>query len=148
MFKCEKARRLLLEDTAKLNMGALLVLAVFCFLPLHAENDCAGTHAWESLCLAYLAAPAWCVAVLYRSCCFVKPGRDAVIFGLLLGYELLLIAWHAPLLWGMRCPWYWHAGVLNPGMEGEGMVWGWLPVHGCMLVLALVGLRAVLQLKK
>ena len=148
MFKCEKARRMLLVDRAKLNMAALLVLAVVCFLPLHAEQDCAGTHAWESLCLAILAVPAWCVAFLYRPRSMVKLGRDAVVFRLLLGYELLLICWHAPLLWGVRCPWYWHRAMLNPGMEGQGEVWGWLPVHGCMLVLAVMGCVAVKRLKE
>lgn len=148
MFRCEKARRVLLVDKVKLNMAALLVLAVACFLPLHGEQDCAGTHAWESLCLAYFAAPAWCVAFLYRPHCLEKWGRDMVVFGVMAGYEALLICWHAPLLWGVRCPWYWHSAMLNPGMEGQGEVWGWLPVHACMLALAIVGAYAVHRLKK
>ena len=148
MFKCEKARRVLLVDNARLNMAAMLVLAVFWIVLLGGETDCAGTHAWESICLAFFAVPAWCVAFLYRPYSFAKRGWDALVFGLVLGYEALLICWHAPLLWGVHCPWYWHRGMLNPGMEEQGDAWGWLPVHACMLAFALVGIWTLYRLKK
>ena len=148
MFKCEKARRGLLVDNAKLNMAALLVLAVFCLVLLGGEKDCAGTHAWESICLAFCAVPAWCVAFLYRPYSFVKRGRDALVFGLVLGYEAVLICWHAPLLWGVHDWWYWHTGVMHPRWAETSMVWGWLPVHACMLAFALVGIWTLYRLKK
>lgn len=100
MWKAEKARRELLVKSARLDMAALLVLAVVCFLPLHGELDCAGTHAWESLLLAYFGLPVWCVAFLYRPRSLVKWGWDVEVFGGMLVAELLLIGWHAPLLWG------------------------------------------------
>lgn len=148
MWKAEKARRDLLVSRARLNMAALLVLAVCCFVPLHGEQDAAGTHAWESLYLAYFGGPVWCVVFLYRPHSLVKPVRDMVIFGLLLVYELLLICWHLPLLWGMRGGWCWHSSLLNPGMAEQGTVWGWLPVHACLLLLAVVGSVASYRLKK
>ena len=142
MWKAEKARRELLVKSARLDMAALLVLSVVCFLPLHGELDCTGTHAWESLLLAYFGLPVWCVAFLYRPRSLVKWGWDVVVFGGMLVAELLLIGWHAPLLWGGRWGGYWYLGMLPPGYAGQGVVWGWLPVHACLLMLAGVGLRA------
>ena len=71
-----------------------------------------------------------------------------VVFGLLLGYEALLICWHAPLLWGEHDRWYWHTGLMHPRWVEPSVVWGWLPVHVCMLGLALVGVRTLYRLKK
>ena len=102
MWRCEKARRELAVKSAELNTAALLTLAFFCFLPLMGEQDCNGTHAWESIDLAILGAPVWCIAFLYREWSFRNPRRDMWVYGLLLAYELVLVGCHASLLWGQR----------------------------------------------
>lgn len=96
MGEVEEIRHTRLADRTKMMMAALLVLAIFCFLPLHAEQEPAGMHAWESLFLAHFAAPAWCISFLYRPYCLRKYWRDIAVFGLVSGYELLFICWHAP----------------------------------------------------
>lgn len=149
MWKAEKARSALLADKAKLDMGMLLVLAVFCFVPLLGEQDLEGTHAWESIVLAHFAIPVWCLSSLYRPYSLNKNQRDIVVFSLISGYELLFICWHSPLLWGVHGEWFWHIPMLSPGMkESGGSIWGWLPVHACLLLLGLTGLRAAYRIKK
>lgn len=149
MWKAENARSTLLADRAKLDMAALQVLAVFCFLPLPGELDLEGTHARESIFLAQFTMPAWCLSFLYRPYSLNKSRRDFVVFSLISGYELLFICWHAPLLRGVQGEWFWHTPMLSPGMKETGVrIWGWLPVHACLLLLGLTGLRAAYRLKK
>lgn len=135
MWRAEKARYALAVKRASLNTAALLTLAVFCFLPLMGEQDCHGTHSWESIDLALLGVPVWCMAFLYRGWCFENHRRDMVVYGALLVYELVLVCCHAPLLWGQRCAWFWHHIVFSAQRQTEGAVWGWLPGHACLLVL-------------
>ena len=135
MWKAEKARYALAVNRAELNTAALLTLAVFSFLPLMGEQDCNGTHAWESIDLALLGVPVWCIACLYRGWSFKKPRRDIWVYGVLLAYELVLVGCHAPMLWGQRCSCFWHSIFFAAGVQTEGVVWGWLPGHVCLLLL-------------
>jgi hypothetical protein len=135
MWKAEKARYALAVKRAELNTAALLVLAIICFLPLMGEQDCNGTHAWESIDLALLGVPVWCIAFLYRGWCFESHRRDMVVYGLLLVYELVLVVCHMSLLWGVRTVCCWHILIFSSKNHTDGSVWGWLPGHVCLLVL-------------
>ena len=135
-WKAEKARYALAVKRAELNTAALLTLAFFCFLPLMGEQDCSGTHAWESIDLALLGVPVWCIAFLYRGWSFTNHHRDMWVYGLLLVYELVLVACHASLLWGLRTFCCWHQLIFSSLVQTEGSVWGWLPGHACLLLLA------------
>ena len=136
MWKAEKARYALAVKRAELNTAALLTLAFFCFLPLMAEQDCNGTHAWDSIDLALLGVPVWCAAFLYRGWSFSNHRRDMWVYGLLLVYELVLVSCHVSMLWGVRAVCCWHSLVFSSETHTEGSVWGWLPGHACLLLLA------------
>lgn len=133
---------------AELISTALLALAVLCFLPLFGELDCSGTHAWESMALASLGIPAWCIAFQYRKQSFMNHRRDAWVYGLLLAYELVLVSWHAPLLWGVHTGACWYLPLLHPAWVTEGPVWGWLPVHACLLLQMVCSLLVTHRLKR
>ena len=136
MWKAEKARHALAVKRAELNTAALLTLAFFCFLPLINEQDCNGTHAWDSIDLALLGVPVWCAAFMYRGWSFSNHRRDMWVYGLLLVYELVLVSCHVSMLWGVRTICCWHSLVFSSETHTEGSVWGWLPGHACLLLLA------------
>ena len=136
MWKAEKARHAMAAKRAELNMAVLLTLVVFCFLPLMCEQDCNGTHAWESIDLAILGTPVWCIAIVYREWSFRNLRLEMWVYGLLLAYELVLVGCHASLLWGQCSGCCWHRILFSEVAQAEGSVWGWLPGHVCLLVLA------------
>lgn len=146
MGQAEKARYALYVELVRLNMRALLFLVVVCNVPLLAELDTNGTHAWESLSLAFLGIPVWLAAVCFKPWfCRRLPWLSIVVYGALVLYEGVLVLWHLPLLFAVRGLPCWYD--VPPHCSGDAP-WGWLPGHVLLLWLAVYGVSASIRFRK
>lgn len=146
MWQADKARYALYVERVRLNLRTLLFLVVVCNVPLLAEQDTNGTHAWESLSLAFLGIPVWLAAVCFKPWfCRRLSGLSIVVYSALALYEGLLVLWHLPLLFAVRALPCWYD--VPPHCLAD-VPWGWLPGHALLLCLAVYGAFASVRFRK